>query len=90
MFSNQADLARENHRAFMVEVEQGRDARRATAALRLQERAARLNRRAERAAARAARATALCLSARTATRPTLEPWPPVRCAAREPTPSPRR
>ena len=63
MFSNEVDLARENQRAFMVEVEQGRDARRATAVLRLQRRAVRLNRRAERAAARAARATALAGSA---------------------------
>ena len=56
MYSNEVDLARENHRALMVEVEHSRRARQVSAANKLQRRAARLNRRAERVARRAERA----------------------------------
>ena len=56
MFANEVDLAREHHRALMVEVERSRGARRAAAAARLQRRAARLSHRAERVARRADRA----------------------------------
>jgi hypothetical protein len=52
------DLAREQHRARMVEVEGSRRAGRAAAVRRLQHRAARLSRRAERVSRRAERAAA--------------------------------
>ncbi len=52
------DLAREQHHARMVEVEESRRASRAAAARRLQHRAARLARRAERVSRRAERAAA--------------------------------
>jgi hypothetical protein len=52
------DLARERHRARMVEVEESRRASHAAAVRRLQHRAARLARRAERVSRRAERAAA--------------------------------
>jgi hypothetical protein len=51
-----ADLARQLHAARQAEVEQGRLARRAAAASRLQRRAERLSHRAERVSRRAERA----------------------------------
>ena len=52
------DLAREQHHARMVEVEESRRAGQAAAARRLQRRASRLARRAERVSRRAERAAA--------------------------------
>ena len=52
------DLAREQHHARMVEVEESRRASQAAAVRRLQHRAARLARRAERVSRRAERAAA--------------------------------
>ena len=51
------ELARVNHDARLAEAEQGRRARHAAAARRLQRRAVRLSRKAERVSRRAERAT---------------------------------
>ncbi len=56
MSMNQADLARELHRSRLVEVEELRHARHASAVRRLERRAERLSHRAERATRVAARA----------------------------------